>query len=137
MKILLIEDNQGNADIYIRMLNRNGFNDVVHKLSGVQGLTAARQDQFDLILIDFDLPDIHGIQVGLALATLMKNERMKTVPLVALTAQSDKASQTKAEQLGFDGFIGKPCLESDLVNAVRHLVSGSQPVSSTILENYL
>ena len=74
-----------------------------------------------LILIDFDLPDIHGSQVGLALATMMQKSAIKAVPLVALTAQSDKATQAKAEKLGFDGFIGKPCLEQDLIDIIRQV----------------
>jgi len=123
MKILLIEDNQGNADIYIRMLAQNGYKDVVHKLSGVEGLLAARQEPHGLILIDFDLPDIHGLQVGLSLATLMQKQRIKTVPLVALTAQSDVASQTVAERFGFDGFVGKPCLEDDLIDVICQLTA--------------
>lgn len=123
MKILLIEDNQSNADIYLKMFGSNGFNDVVHKLTGVEGLTAARREQYELILIDFDLPDIHGIQVGLSLATLMQKQRIKKVPLVALTAQSDIATQTQAERLGFDGFVGKPCLENDLFEVIRQVTA--------------
>ena len=121
VKILLIEDNQSNADIYIRMLAQNGYKDVVHKLSGVDGLTAARQEPYNLILIDFDLPDIHGLQVGLSLATLMQKQRIKAVPLIALTAQSDTSSQAKAECVGFNGFVGKPCLEDDLIDVIRQL----------------
>src|SRR5258708_31583730 len=103
------------------MLGSNGYKDVLHQPSGVEGLNAARREPFDLILIDFDLPDIHGLQVGLSLATLMQKQRLKTVPLVALTAQSDVASQTIAERLGFNGFVGKPCLENDLIDVIRQL----------------
>src|SRR5258708_30338664 len=122
MKILLIEDNQSNADIFIRMLNHHGYMDIVHTICGLDGLRAARNAQYELILIDFDLPDIHGAQVGLALATMMQQKRLNTVPLVALTAQSDKASQAKAQHVGFDAFVGKPCLEDDLANVVGQLI---------------
>jgi CheY-like chemotaxis protein len=123
VKILLIEDNQSNADIYIKMLGLHGYTDIDHTLSGVEGLNAARNKAYDLILIDFDLPDIHGSQVGLALATLMQRNNVKTVPLIALTAQSDKASQAKAERLGFDGFVGKPCLENDLIDIINQVMT--------------
>jgi CheY-like chemotaxis protein len=121
MKILLIEDNQSNADIFIRMLNHHGYMDIVHTICGLDGLLTAKNMQYDLILIDFDLPDIHGSQVGLALSTMMQKNAIKAVPLVALTAQSDKATQAKAEKLGFDGFIGKPCLEQDLIDIIRQV----------------
>jgi CheY-like chemotaxis protein len=121
MKILLIEDNQSNADIFIRMLNHHGYMDIVHTICGLDGLYAAKDAQYDLILIDFDLPDIHGSQVGLALVTMMRRNAIKAAPLVALTAQSDKTTQMKAEKLGFDGFLGKPCLESDLIDIVSQV----------------
>lgn len=121
MKILLIEDNMANAEIFVKMLKAAGYDDIVHKLSGIEGLRAARNDTYDAILIDFDLPDLHGSQIGLSLATLIQQKRLKPVPLVALTAQSDKFSQEDAERLGFDAFIGKPCLDVDLVGTIRQL----------------
>jgi CheY-like chemotaxis protein len=125
MKILLIEDNRENAELFIRMLNMHGYQDIAHKVSGVEGLIAARTNLFDVILIDFDLPDIHGTQIGLTLATLIQQKRLKPVPLIALTAQSDKASQADAERLGFDAFIGKPCLETDLIDTIRQLTDAT------------
>src|SRR5262249_18939436 len=121
MNILLIEDNQSNADIFLQMLRLHGYTQVVHKLSGTDGLSEARSQAYDVILIDFDLPDVHGAQIGLALATLMQKQRMKVASLIALTAQSDKASQANAERLGFDAFTGKPCLDSDLIDIIRQV----------------
>ncbi len=125
MNILLIEDNQSNADIFLQMLRLHGYTQIVHKLSGVEGLREARSQAYDIILIDFDLPDVHGTQIGLALATLMQKQRMKAASLIALTAQSDKASQANAERLGFDAFIGKPCLDSDLMDIIRQVTTGA------------
>ncbi len=121
MRILLIEDNPDNADLFIKMLHTNGYLDVVHKVTGIDGLTAARSGSYDVILIDFDLPDVPGTQVGLSLATLILQKRLKAARLIALTAQSDKTSQAEAERLGFDAFIGKPCLDSDVIDTLRHL----------------
>ncbi len=125
MKILLIEDNQENAEIFIRILNLHGYRDVVQKGTGIDGLTAARNGNYDVILIDFDLPDVHGTQVGLTLATLMLQKRLKTARLIALTAQSDKPGQMEAELLGFDAFIGKPCLDVDLIETIQHLTGAT------------
>ncbi len=123
MKVLLIEDNPANAETFTRMLNLPGNSEIIHALNGLDGLRQARSSPFDVILIDFDLPDLHGTQVGLTLATLMQQGRMKATPLVALTAQSDRTSQVLAEQMGFDAFVGKPCLEDDLIQVVRQLTA--------------
>jgi CheY-like chemotaxis protein len=129
-KILLIEDNPANASIYTTILQNQGHAEVVQSNSGIEGLWVARNGAFDAILIDFDLPDIHGTQVGLALYHLMRNGQVKPAPLVALTAQSDKATRDEAERLGFAAFIGKPCLDVDLLDTVRQVITHSdrQPI---------
>lgn len=123
MKLLLVEDNAQNAEIYLRVLRERGHHKVTHSLNGLDGLLAARQEPFDAILIDFDLPDLHGSQVGLALYHLMRRKWIKQAPLIALTAQSDKATQVEAGRVGFDAFIAKPCTEDDLLETVQRLVS--------------
>src|SRR5438034_10594538 len=89
--------------------------------TGIEGLNAAKANPFEVILIDFDLPDLHGIDVGLALHTLMQRQRITKAYLVALTAQFDKDSQAEAERCGFDAFIGKPCNEADLLGVIHQL----------------
>jgi two-component system chemotaxis response regulator CheY len=128
MKLLLVEDNAQNAEIYLRVLRERGHHEVIHSLNGLDGLLAARQAPFDAILIDFDLPDVHGLQVGVALYHLMRRKRIKQAPLIALTAQSDKATQVEAGRVGFAAFIAKPCTEDDLLETVRQLaLSVKQP----------
>lgn len=121
MKILLIEDDPKNGEIFLRMLHQNGYRDTVHKLTGIEGLQAAKSNPFDLILIDFDLPDIYGTQVGLALYWLMHRGKIPTAPMIALTAQSRSISELEATRVGFSAFISKPCIEHDLVNVIQQL----------------
>jgi two-component system, NarL family, sensor histidine kinase BarA len=122
MKILLIEDNQANADIFKTSLGVRLNAEVTHTLTGIDGVQAARDgSNFDVILIDFDLPDLHGTQVGVALYHLMRRGKLRPAPLVALTAQSDNATRDDAEQLGFDAFLSKPVTETDLVNVIGQL----------------
>jgi CheY-like chemotaxis protein len=122
MKLLLIEDNQANADLYRTSLQRCLNAAIVHVLTGTEGIRAARhQNDFEVILIDFDLPDLHGTQVGLALLHLMRRGYLSPAALVALTAQSDKHTRDEAEQLGFAAFLCKPVIEGDLIGVIREL----------------
>jgi CheY-like chemotaxis protein len=123
LKLLLIEDNAENGEFYLRVLRDRGRYEVVHKLNGIDGLWAARHDPFEAILIDFDLPDLHGIHVGLALHHLMRRGRVKQTALIALTAQSDGNTQKEAELVGFDAFISKPCTDDDLLETIQRLTS--------------
>lgn len=122
MKLLLIEDNQANADLYQTILQRCLNAEVTHILTGTEGVQVARDhNDFEIILIDFDLPDLHGTQVGLALYHLMRRGKLHAAALVALTAQSDKNTRDEAEQLGFAAFLCKPVTESDLVSVLQQV----------------
>src|SRR5437588_12942948 len=108
-KILLVEDNLDNAYMFIRILQTADY-EVTHRTHGLDGMRTAKKDDFDVILLDFDLPDIDGSQVGLAL-----RKSVKTAVIIALTAQADKVTQNKAKFFGFDAFIAKPCTDNDLL----------------------
>jgi CheY-like chemotaxis protein len=116
MKLLLVEDNIENAKLIIRILNTDGY-DVTHTVSGLEGLSLARAGAFHGILLDFDLPDIDGSQVGLAL-----RKRLPSTPIIALTAHADKLTRNKARIFGFNAFISKPFTDEDLLNTIHELV---------------
>lgn len=117
MKLLLVEDHLQSANLLVRLFSSAGF-EVVHKTHGLDGLKAARNETFDAILLDFNLPDIDGSQVGLLLRSTLKN-----VPLIALTAQVDKTTRNKAKVFGFNAFIPKPWSVVELLSTVRDLTA--------------
>ena len=118
MKLLLVEDHLPSADLLIRLFKGAGF-DVVHKTHGLDGLKTARSEPFDAILLDFNLPDIDGSQVGLLLRSTDK-----TIPVIALTAQVDKITRNKAKSFGFSAFISKPWDVAELLTTVSNLTGG-------------
>jgi DNA-binding response OmpR family regulator len=120
MKILLVEDNQDNADLFIRILKTADY-EVTHTLRGLEGLKLARQQQFSAILLDFDLPDINGMQVCLAI-----RKSSRTVPIIALTAKADRSTREQARLFGFDAFITKPCLDKDLLQTIESAVQQAE-----------
>lgn len=114
MRILLIEDNELNAEIFMRICEAKGYSNITHCILGRAALEQAHKESFDLIFVDFDLPDINGLQVGLSLAWEIQRGKIGSSTLIALTAQSDKASQEEAQRLGFHAFLGKPFTETDV-----------------------
>jgi DNA-binding response OmpR family regulator len=117
MKLLLVEDHVDSANLLVRLFTSYGY-DVVHKTHGLDGLKAARQESFDAVLLDFDLPDIDGSQVGLLLRSATRK-----APMIALTAKTDKTTRNKAKAFGFDAFIGKPWDVVELMNTLQELIS--------------
>ena len=115
MKLLVVKDNLQSANLLTRVFQSAGC-EVVHKTHGLQGLKAVREQNFDAVLLDFNLPDIDGSQIGLLLRS-----RFKNIPLIALTAQDDKVTRYKAKTFGFDAFIAKPWDISELLTTVQAL----------------
>lgn len=117
--ILLIEDNQNNADYVIRILEGVGH-EVTHCVEGLVGSREARKRHPDLILLDFNLPDIDGSMLVIA---LKKNLGGKDAPpIVAVTARNTVIDRQIASRLGFDAFIGKPFEPDELIKIVEVLL---------------
>ena len=127
MRILLIEDNLNNSIIFKRILESNGYPDITIAATAFEGLEATHSNSLDIIFVDFDLPDLSGIQVGLNFHSRIRHGKMKAIPYVAITAQSDKATQIEAQKAGFAAFLAKPYLASDLLDVLMTLTTPNMP----------
>jgi DNA-binding response OmpR family regulator len=104
IKVLMIEDNENNAQLVKRLLEANAF-DVSHAPDGETGLQMAVETRPNLILLDLGLPDVDGQ----TLATFIKRvPELAEVPLIALTAWPEDTARQMAEAYGCDGYIAKP-----------------------------
>lgn len=101
-KILLIEDDPQSARLATRVLQKEGH-EVVHSSEGLAGLKIASQGGVDLILLDLGLPDISGHTVAALI-----NRIPGDIPVVAVTASADTATERRARTYGCDGYITKP-----------------------------
>jgi CheY-like chemotaxis protein len=120
--VLLIEDNQENADMTIRILQSANY-EVIHCLRGFEGARVARREHPDIILIDFDLPDVDGR----TLALLLRKQLGPTgPPVVAVTARAGVAEIRLAEESGFNGFVSKPFLPDELLQVVGQALSAGE-----------
>ena len=118
--ILLVEDNQTNADMIIRLLKTAGF-EVKHFIRGLDGVRAARKEHPDLILMDFDLPDIDGRTLVI---TLKKQLGGKSAPpVIAVTARSGQSEEYIAKRFGCDAFISKPIDPPAFLKVVQQMIN--------------
>ena len=103
-KILIVEDNQDNWEILSRRLRRRGY-DVVIARDGKQGLTMAKSDKPDLVLMDMNLPLLDGWEA----TRLFKGTKTgKQTPVIALTAHALTGDREKALEAGCDDYHTKP-----------------------------
>jgi two-component system, cell cycle response regulator DivK len=121
-KILLVEDNEMNRDMLSRRLERRGY-EVVIAVDGQQGVDLAQATSPDLILMDMSLPVIDGWE---ATRQLKSMERMKDVPIIALTAHAMSGDREKALEAGCNDYDTKPIELPRLLGKIEALL-GSKP----------
>jgi CheY-like chemotaxis protein len=103
-KILLVEDNEMNRDMLSRRLERRGHK-VIIAVDGAQGVTMARSEAPDLILLDMSLPVLDGWE---AARQLKSASDTKALPIIALTAHAMAGDREKALEAGCDDYDTKP-----------------------------
>jgi len=103
-RILLVEDDPSNRDLTTMVLSGSGFRVDVAR-DGQEGLQKALSSDYDLVLMDVQLPGIDG----LTLTRMLKSDpRTAPVPVVALSANAMKGDEQKALAAGCVGYIAKP-----------------------------
>jgi CheY-like chemotaxis protein len=117
--ILLVEDNQENADMVIRLLRAANYK-VRHTLRGLDGARMARQEIPAIILMDFNLPDIDGRTLVLQLKKQLGGP--SAPPIVALTARTGDLEMRMAQNFGCTAFVSKPFVPAQFLELVKSLV---------------
>ena len=125
-KILLVEDNEMNRDMLSRRLERRGY-ELLLAVDGGQGLSLAREQTPDLILLDMSLPVVDG---WTAARQLKDDPATGAIPIIALTAHAMAGDREKALDAGCDDYDSKPVEFSRLLEKIeRFLQIGGQPAA--------
>lgn len=119
-KILLVEDDETLAGVYIERLEAEGF-DVRHVANGEDALSNAVEYKPDLILLDVMMPKISGFDV---LDILRNTPETTNVRIVMLTALSQPKDKERAEQLGVDDYLVKSqVVIADVIERIKYHLS--------------
>ena len=120
-RILLVEDNELNRDMLSRRLERKGF-DVLMAADATEGLSMARAQSPDLILMDMRLPDIDGWS---ATRQLKADDSTRRIPVIALTAHAMDRDRDLALAAGCDDFDTKPVELDRLIEKINALIKSA------------
>ncbi len=119
--VLVVEDNVTNFVLVARMLGFLGIH-CEWKTSGYEVVEYADTlPRLDLILMDIRLPYEDGYA---ALKKIQASDRIKNVPIVAVTADANIEQLEKAKQSGFDGFLGKPLDPDKFPDQISRILAG-------------
>jgi DNA-binding response OmpR family regulator len=116
-KILLVEDDDSLANVYLARLEVEGF-EVKRVPNGEDALAAAVEFKPDLVLLDVMMPKVSGFDVLDILRNTPETANLKIVMLTALSQENDKA---RADQLGADDYLVKSqVVIADVVERIKH-----------------
>ncbi len=116
-RILLVEDDQALAKVYVSRLELEGF-DVKHVLNGEEALTTTLAFKPDLIVLDAMMPKLSGFDV---LDIIRNTRETMNVRVIMLTALSQAKDKEMAEKLGADDYLVKSqVVIGDVVERIKH-----------------
>jgi two-component system cell cycle response regulator DivK len=103
-KILIVEDNADNMTLAVFLLESAGHA-VLSASDAEVGVTLAREEQPDIIIMDIQLPGMDGLE---ATKILKRDASTRTIPIIALTALAMTGDEKRIRAAGCDGYIAKP-----------------------------
>ena len=131
-RILVIDDDPVSSRILNAMLEHHNYR-VTQAASGGEGLELVRTDpEFDLILLDWMMPDIDGLAV---LVSLKSDETSRHIPIVFITGKTEPEDVERGIENGAAEFLSKPFNQKEVLEVVEKVLSGefdSEPVKEPI-----
>jgi len=121
LRVLVAEDNAVNQRLAVRLLEKKGHAVTVAR-DGAEALEALRQNNYDVVLMDVQMPIMDGME---AVAQLRETEREsgRHTPVIAVTAHARREDEAECLAAGMDAFVTKPIRASELFSAIDRLLS--------------
>ncbi len=114
-RIVLIEDEKDIVELVRYNFRKEGF-EFSSFMSGKEGLEHLRRHPVDLVLLDIMLPDLDGFEIC---KRLRAEERMKSLPIIFLTAKGEEIDRVLGLEIGADDYVVKPFSPRELVARVK------------------
>ena len=120
LRVLLAEDNEVNQQIAVALLSDAGHRVDVAK-NGVEALQAAQRAQYDIVLMDIQMPEMDGVQAAARIRALAPPAG--EVPIIALTAHAMASAREMCLAAGMDDYISKPFDAAELIEKVQAMAA--------------
>lgn len=116
--VLLVEDNKVNQIIVANLLRKVGM-DVTTADNGKEALEIFERQDFDLVLMDVQMPEMNGYQATAEIRRHSDTNKFK-VPIIALTSSAFLTAKEKAKLFGMNDHVGKPFSPEELLEKISH-----------------
>jgi len=133
LQILVVEDSPVNQRLAVGLLEKWGHAVTVAG-NGYEGLDALERGQFDLVLMDVQMPELDGLQAA-AIIRQRESQRGGHVRIVATTAHAIKGDRERCLQSGMDGYLSKPIRPRELYEIVAQSAADADEVEAIVLDD--
>jgi len=117
--ILIVEDNDLNMKLFNDLLQAHGY-ETLQTMDGRDVLKLAHEHSPDLIIMDIQLPEISGLEVT---KMLKADDKLKDIPVIAVTAFAMKGDEEKIREGGCEGYIAKPISVPNFLDTVAKFLN--------------
>ena len=117
-KILAVDDSISIRKSISFVLTQEGY-EVVEAVDGVDGLAKAKEDKFNLVITDINMPNMDGIEM---IKQIRQTEGYKFTPIIALTTENQDSKMKEGKAAGATGWIVKPFTSEKLLAIVKKII---------------
>jgi two-component system phosphate regulon response regulator PhoB len=121
--ILIIEDEAAIVTLLRYNLEKEGF-EVVDAKDGEEGLMILSERQVDLVLLDWMLPYLSGIEVC---RQIRRRPETRTLPIIMLTARGEEGDRVRGLNAGADDYVAKPFSPAEIIARIRAVLRRTRP----------
>lgn len=130
--VLIVEDETSQVELLKFNFEKSGYSTLV-AMDGEEGLLQAQEHTPDLIVLDWMLPELSGIEVC---RQLKRSEATRAIPILMLTARGEESDKVRGLDTGADDFVVKPYSVKELLARARAMIRRSNPVQSGEVVTY-
>ena len=117
--MLVAEDTPANQKLVLHFLGKRGHSIEIAE-NGRQALERLGQQDFDVVLMDVQMPEMDGFQATAAIRKLDDAKKAR-LPIIAMTAHALKGDRERCLAAGMDGYLSKPIKKEDLIETVERV----------------
>lgn len=132
LQILVVEDESALVEILRYNLEKEGFA-VATAADGEAALEAVTDHKPDLLILDWMLPHISGLEIC---RQLRRKPETRELPIIMLTARGEESDRVRGLEVGADDYVAKPFSPSELIARVRALLRRAKPATTSDLLTY-
>ena len=120
LRVLVVDDFSTMRRIVRNLLKESGYTEADEAEDGVAALQKLRNSNFDFVVSDINMPNMNGFQL---LMEIKKDEKLKHIPVLMVTAEARKEDIVMAAQQGAAGYIVKPFTKATLEDKVNLILT--------------